>query len=88
MNGFSGSAAAKAELFEIRSAEVAKLSGGSWTAVRGLGQEGSHVFLGRAGEALVINPAGQLYRGSLQTGGIQAVGPGTFAVDFAKMKGI
>lgn len=42
------------------------------------GTDGSHVFLGGAGEALVIAPDGNLHRGSLQTGGVQIAGPRSF----------
>jgi hypothetical protein len=88
VKGLSGTAAQKADLFQQLGGQITKLSGGSWTAVRGLGTEGSHVFLGGAGEALVINPAGQLFRGSLQTGGVSLVGPGRYALDFAKLTGL
>lgn len=83
-----GTAAQKADLFQQLGSQITKLSGGSWTAARGVGTEGSHVFLGGAGEALVINPAGQLFRGSLQTGGVSIAGPGKYAVDFAKLTGL
>jgi hypothetical protein len=83
-----GTAAQKADLFQQLGSQITRLSGGSWTAARGVGTEGSHVFLGGAGDALVINPAGQLFRGSLQTGGVSIAGPGKYAVDFAKLTGL
>lgn len=69
VRGLQGTAAQKAELFQQLAGQITELSKGNWTAARAVGTEGSHVFLGSAGEALVINPAGQLFRGSLQTGG-------------------
>ena len=43
-------------------------TGGSWNAIRTVGTDGSHIFLGRGGEALVISPQGQLFRGTIQQG--------------------
>lgn len=83
-----GTAAQKADAFQQLSGQITRLSSGSWTAARGVGTAGSHVFLGGAGEGLVINSAGQLFRGSLQTGGIQLAGPGKYIVDFAKLTGL
>jgi hypothetical protein len=88
VKAFSGTAAQKADLFQQLGSQITKLSNGSWTAARGVGTEGSHVFLGGAGEALVINPAGQLFRGSLQTGGVSIAGVGRYAIDFAKLTGL
>ena len=82
-----GSAADKAALFEKLVPQITKLSGNSWTATRGLATDGSHVFLGGAGEALIINPAGQLLRGSLQSGVGLGQG-GKFVLDFAKLTGL
>ncbi len=39
-----------------------------WQAVRSLGSDGSVIFLGRQGEALIINSSGKLFRGSLSKG--------------------
>jgi RHS repeat-associated protein len=82
----SGSAAQKAEMFQQLAGQVAQLSGGSWRALRGVGSDGSHVFMGGAGEAVVISPAGQLFRGALQTGGVSPTGPGRFLVDYAQLR--
>jgi hypothetical protein len=88
VKAFSGTAAHKADLFQHLGQQITRLSGNSWTAVRGAGTDGSHVFLGGAGEALVIDTQGRLFRGSLQGGGIKAASPGKFAIDYAKLKGL
>ena len=80
----SGTAAEKATLLEKLTPQITELSGDSWTAVRGAGVDGSHVFLGGAGEGLIINPAGQLFRGRLQSGGMGIAGPGKYVLDFTK----
>lgn len=88
VQGLKGTAAQRADLFESLAGQISQLSKGSWTTSRGIATEGSHVFLGKAGEALVINPAGQLFRGSLQGGGV-GLGPGgRYVVDFAKLTGL
>jgi RHS repeat-associated protein len=68
-----GSAAEKADLLEKLTIQIMERTGASWNAVRATGTDGSSVFIGRAGELLVVNPAGELFRGSLKTGGIKSI---------------
>src|SRR6185437_4935297 len=58
---FGGTAAERADLFEKLASQVNELSHGSWSATRGIGTDGSHVFLGGRGEALIIDSNGGLF---------------------------
>jgi hypothetical protein len=82
-----GTAAQKADLFERLAGQINELSGGSWSAARGLGTDGSHVFVGELGEALIISPEGKLFRGSVGTG-VRAVAPGKFEVDYSQLRAL
>jgi hypothetical protein len=57
----------RADVFEALAAQVTANDPG-WQAVRGVGTDGSHVFLGTQGAALVIAPDGRLFRGRLGQG--------------------
>jgi hypothetical protein len=57
-------AAQRADTFEALAQQIESHTGGAWSAARGIGTDGSIVFLGRQGEGLVISPNGRLYRGS------------------------
>lgn len=57
-------AAQRADAFEVLAQQIESHSGGSWRAVRSPGTDGSIIFLGRQGEALIVGPDGRLYRGS------------------------
>lgn len=81
-----GGAAEKADLFEKLGEQITAHSGHSWRAKRGAGTDGSHVFLGDAGEALIISPAGEMFRGSLQNGSIAIAGLKRFHVNYAAMR--
>lgn len=87
LKGMKGSAADKANAFEQMASQISQKSVANWSAARGLGSDGSHVFLGEAGEALVISPQGQVFRGSLGSG-IRQAGTGKFSVDYSKLLGI
>jgi hypothetical protein len=58
----------RADAFEALAAQIEQHSRGAWKAGRGKGSDGSHIFLGRQGEGLVIAPNGGLYRGALGKG--------------------
>jgi hypothetical protein len=58
----------RADAFEAMAEQIEQNSGGAWRAARGQGTDGSHIFLGRQGEGLVIAPDGKLYRGGLGKG--------------------
>ncbi|HUG92098.1 MAG TPA: hypothetical protein VML55_14760 [Planctomycetaceae bacterium] len=59
---------ARADLFEVLTAQIETSSGGAWKAARGNGIDGSEIFLGRQGEALVIARDGRLFRGAIGRG--------------------
>ena len=61
-------AAQRADVFEALAKQIENQSGGAWSAARGTGTDGSHVFLGRQGEALIIAPDGHIFRGALGRG--------------------
>jgi RHS repeat-associated protein len=64
----SANGATKAAMFEKMAAQITNLTRGGWTATRMAGTGGEHIFVGRAGEALVINSKGQLFRTTLKDG--------------------
>ncbi|WP_437778355.1 hypothetical protein [Sorangium sp. So ce1097] len=76
VQALEGTAAQRADLFGQLAQQISKLSGGSWSATRSVGADGSHIFAGTFGESLVVPPTGQLFRGSLATPGNFTVGPG------------
>jgi hypothetical protein len=58
-------AALRADVFDALAQQIQSASGGTWNAARGTGTDGSHIFLGRLGEGLVIAPDGGIFRGRL-----------------------
>ncbi len=62
-----GTAAQKVQYFQSLANQISKASGGAWNAAKIAGPNGSTVFFGKAGEALVINSKGQVFRGQLGT---------------------
>ena len=67
----------RADAFAALAWQIEHHSGGAWTATRGTGTDGSHIFLGRQGEGLVIAPDGRIYRGAIGRGiGITSAGLG------------
>jgi hypothetical protein len=58
----------RADAFEALASQIEHYSGGTWNAARGTGTDGSHVFLGRRGEGLVVSPDGRLFRGTIARG--------------------
>jgi hypothetical protein len=61
-------AAQRADAFEVLARQIESHSGGAWTAARGTGTDGSHIFLGRQGEGLVVAPDGRIFRGAIGRG--------------------
>jgi hypothetical protein len=59
---------ARADVFEGMAAQIERHSGGAWSATRGTGDDGAHIFLGRQGDGLVIAPDGRVYRGAIGRG--------------------
>ena len=88
LKNLKGTATQRADLFEKLAAQITKHAGGEsvWRTTRGLGTGGEHVFLGSAGETLVIDSAGQLFRGSIQNGSVKLIEKGRFLVDFTKLR--
>jgi hypothetical protein len=60
--------AQRGDAFEALARQIEQHSGGTWTAARGMGTDGSEIFLGRQGEGLVVHPDGRLFRGALGKG--------------------
>ena len=61
-----GTAKEKADLYEGLAKQIEEGSGGSREAVRSRGADGSEIFYGRLGEALVIAPDAAVYRGKVK----------------------
>ncbi len=72
--------AQRADAFEALARQIERQSGGTWSATRGTGTDGSQIFLGRQGEGLVVHPDGRLFRGAIGRG-IDVV-PGGLRSDF------
>ena len=76
----------RADAFETLAAQIEQQSGGAWKAGRGKGTDGSHIFLGRLGEGLVVAPDGRLYHGTHGKGvAITAAG---LVVDYGVLKAL
>jgi hypothetical protein len=58
----------RADAFEALAEQIKHHSGGAWNAERGMGTDGSTIFLGRQGEGLVVAPDGRLFRGAIGRG--------------------
>jgi 1-acyl-sn-glycerol-3-phosphate acyltransferase len=61
-------AAQRADAFEALARQIESQSGGAWRADRGTGTDGSIIFLGRQGDALVVAPDGRIFRGAVGRG--------------------
>lgn len=61
-------AALRADAFAALARQIESHSGGAWSAARGIGPDGSHLFLGRQGEGLVVGPDGRIFRGAIGRG--------------------
>ncbi|MFS8065639.1 MAG: hypothetical protein ACMG6S_04625, partial [Byssovorax sp.] len=68
-------AGGKAAAFKQMADQITSLSGGSWSAVQRLGADGSHIFYGGFGKAVVISPSGQIFGGNITVPGNFAYGP-------------
>jgi hypothetical protein len=58
----------RSDAFEAMARQIETHSGGAWSAARGTGTDGSVIFLGRQGEALVVALDGRIFRGSIGRG--------------------
>lgn len=58
----------RADVFEALAKQIESHSGGAWRADRGVGTDGSVIFLGRQGEGLVVAPDGRILRGAIGRG--------------------
>jgi RHS repeat-associated protein len=79
-----GDQAAKATLFEKLIPQIQKA--GDFVAPRALGTDGSLIYLGKFGEGLVINTAGQVYRGSVAAGSFVLEQGGKLTPVFDKLR--
>jgi len=80
-----GSPEAKAEMFARYGAQIRVRSDFTWGFGNARGTDGSHIFIGGQGEVLVISPQGQLFRGSVQAGGV-TFGPSGPTPVYGKLK--
>ncbi len=71
-----GTAAEKAAAFEKYAEHISKNAKGEWTADRMLSADGSHIFAGRFGRAVVISPSGKLFLGDVSKVGYFTVKQG------------
>jgi hypothetical protein len=76
------SADEKIAVWEDFARKMNQWSNEGWDSHRHAGADGSTLFIGNAGEALVITPAGELYRGSFRRDREPA---GGFSPDYGKM---
>ena len=60
-----GTAAQKVQYFQSLAAQITRASSGAWNAVQQAGPNGSTVFYGKAGEALIVDAKGGVWRGQL-----------------------
>jgi 1-acyl-sn-glycerol-3-phosphate acyltransferase len=58
----------RADAFEALAKQIEYHTGGTWKAARGIGIDGSIIFLGRQGEGFVVAPDGRIFRGALGRG--------------------
>ena len=82
----AGTPAQKAAMFEQFAAQISTRTGFEWQAVRVIGGDGSNIFVGQQGELLVINRAGEMFRGTIQSGGVQASEGGVLTPIFSALK--
>ena len=61
-------AAQRADAFEALARQIESHSGGAWNAGRGIGTDGSIIFLGRQGEGLIVATDGRIFRGAIGRG--------------------
>ena len=69
VKAFKGTPQQKMDLFEEFAKQISQRTGGSWGAGRVPTTDGAALFVGKAGEAIVINQKGEIFRGSAATGG-------------------
>lgn len=67
MRSSGASSGQMADAFEGMVGQINKADP-SWNAARAAGPDGAHIFMGEAGESLVIDASGNLYRGQLGKG--------------------
>jgi hypothetical protein len=60
--------AERADAFEALARQIEKHSSGAWNATRGIGSDGSVIFLGRQGEGIVVRFDGRIFRGAIGRG--------------------
>jgi hypothetical protein len=60
--------AERADAFESLAKQIDAHTFGAWSAKRGVGTDGSVIFLGRQGEGLVVTSDGRIHRGRIGQG--------------------
>lgn len=88
VKALNGTAQAKADLFEKEAENIKQQTGGSWSATRMVGNNGEHVFIGGAGELLVIDGVGNTYRGRLDGVVNRFIPPNIVDLDYSSLRPI
>lgn len=88
VKGMGGTATERTATLENLLKQIQELSKDYWTFKRGSGTDGSTVFYGGKGEAIIVNPEGQLFLGGLKSGGMHLAETGDrlFVLDFSRLR--
>lgn len=89
----TGTPKEKADIFEQLAIQIRERTNGAWNFARGIGTDGSHVFMGNAGPVIVIDPQGKIWRGELNQGvkilfGTTTIEVLEFEIDYNKIRDI
>jgi len=85
VKALNDTAQAKADLFAAEARQIEAATGGAWTAQQMRGINGEHIFVGSAGEMLVITPTTQLFRGRLDLTIHAFVPPDQIKLDYTQL---
>lgn len=69
LSSLPGDAALRTEVFALQAENISIAQGRNWNAMRQAGEDGSSIFAGDYGHAVVISPRGGVYRGNIATPG-------------------
>lgn len=88
VKNMSGTAAQRVSTLEDLLGQIHQLSKRYWKFAHWPATDGSHVFFGGKGEALIVNPQGKLFLGNLHGGGIHLAEAAerVFQLDFSLLR--
>lgn len=88
VKNMSGTAAQRVATLEDMLGQIHELSKRYWRFAHWPATDGSHVFFGGEGEALIVNPQGKLFLGNLHGGGIHIAEAAerVFQLDFSLLR--